>query len=150
MLPTPMKIAAAICLASICLVSSIQAQEVFTPQVKRATRAKPCEDRECVETFWENYDRSPSQDWSEPLRPVRVDRQFAVPLYLASWPVKPFTVMGFVYVLYKPNTHNPQTSAVRALADLAKRHGAEAVSLRPRKMMGHWYAAGTAIRWAKR
>lgn len=138
------------------LVCSAQAQKLIPvlresaiPQAPRATRAHPCADKECVETFWEPVTGPSSRQWSEQLKPVRVDRQFAVPLYLASWPVKPFTVMGFVYVMYRPNTHNPQTSAVRAIADVAKLHGAEAVSLRPRKLFQKWYTAGTAIKWVK-
>lgn len=133
--------------AALIWVNNSQAQQVFTPRELRAIPVKPCEDKECVVTYWEKFADSSSHTWIEERKPQVVDKRFAVPLYIGVWPERPCTVLGYVYVLYRPATRDPRRSAVRAMTEMAKRHGAEAVSLRPRKILGHWYAAGTAVKW---
>jgi hypothetical protein len=152
------------CLLAACAIgmSSAVAQDIFVPRVKKAEpvldangRAKTAPTRPHVAqpsptpvtTVWETYNGPQGHTRERKEVETMVPGKFAVPMFLGTVPSRPFTILGYVYVNYRPQTSDPHGAAIQEMARQAKLHGADACSLRPRHAWQRWYAAGTAIRF---
>lgn len=155
--------AAALLLLSVC---SVQAQQVFTPQVKKAVPVlrvpakpkphlipdlpwpPPVEGFPGLKTAWTYYEGKQSPDWPREAAP-KVEMRFAIPVFIGSFPNRPYSILGHVYVAYPAvQFANQHEEALRCAAWNAKKHGADAFMLRPAGPVAKdWYAAGTAIKW---